>query len=81
MPSVEKRLDLVEKPEALAAIIQPDERQRLLTLAEALSEPSLSLELRLEIAAKMRFVLTRIEIYSAFNDQRWSLVRPPLQFR
>ena len=53
MRSVERRLDLVEKPEEPAVSIRSDERQRLLTMAEALSEPALSLESRLEITACM----------------------------
>ncbi len=57
MGRIEQRLELVEEPEEVTEMIGAGERGQLLTLAEQLFAPDLTLEMRLEIAAQMRGLL------------------------
>jgi site-specific recombinase XerD len=64
MRSVEKRLELLGQPEATTEPLDESERSQLLDLTVQLAEPELSLEVRLEIASQMRFLLMGREIVS-----------------
>lgn len=57
MSSVEKRLDLLDQPEEKEEPVTEDERGQILALTEKLTEPELSAEARLVIAAQIRLVL------------------------
>jgi len=57
MGRIEQRLKLVEESESAAVRVGESERGRLLTLAEQLFTPELTLETRLEIAGQMRELL------------------------
>jgi hypothetical protein len=54
MSRIETRLAIPPEPEPAPAPLQEPERTQLLVLAEKLTEPELSFELRLEIAFQMR---------------------------
>jgi hypothetical protein len=56
MGRIEQRLELVEKNEP-AESVSENERRQLLTLAEQLFTPELTVETRLEIAVQMRGLL------------------------
>ena len=51
MSSVEKRLDLMGQPEQKQEPVSNDERRQILALTAQLTEPELSAEARLVIAA------------------------------
>lgn len=57
MSSVEKRLELLGRPEEKEEPVTEDERGQILALTEKLVEPELSAEARLVIAAQIRLVL------------------------
>ena len=57
MSSIEKRLDLLGEPDKPAETVTEDERGQILALAEQLTEPEISTEARLVIAAQIRRVL------------------------
>ena len=57
MSSVEKRMDLMGQPEEKEEPVSEDERGRILALTERLTEPDLSADARLVIAAQIRLVL------------------------
>lgn len=57
MRSVEKRLDLTGQPEEDEAPVTEDDRAQILALTVQLTEPELSVEVRLVIAAQIRLVL------------------------
>jgi site-specific recombinase XerD len=57
MGRIEMRLELVEEGESAAEAVHESERRQLLTLAEQLFAPELTLETRLDIAAQMRGLL------------------------
>jgi hypothetical protein len=57
MSQVEKRLELVSNPPELQGKLTPNERERLLELADQLSEPDLSMEAHIGIVTRMRQVL------------------------
>ena len=57
MGRIEQRLELVEEPEEVTELIGAGERGQLLSLAEQLFAPDLTLEMRLGIAAQMRGLL------------------------
>jgi site-specific recombinase XerD len=59
MERVEQRLELAPAAEEPAGQVEENERQQLLALADRLAEPELSLEIRLDIAARMRSLLNR----------------------
>ena len=59
MSSVEKRLELLGKPEEKQEILSQEERNQVLTLTAQLAEPELRLETRLDLVAKIRFVLLK----------------------
>jgi len=58
MSRIEQRLELVDQPVNITQSISAPERQHLLTLAEKLFTPELTFEMRLEIAAQMRNLLS-----------------------
>ena len=58
MGRIEQRLDLVGKPAEFSIPISVSERSQLLTLAEQLFAPEMTLETRLEIASQMRNLLS-----------------------
>jgi hypothetical protein len=53
MGRIEQRLELVEESGPTAEVVNESERRQLLTLAEQLFTPELTLETRLEIAVRM----------------------------
>ncbi len=57
MGRIEQRLELVEENKPAVEAIKETERRQLLTLAEQLFVPDLTLETRLEIAVQMRTLL------------------------
>ncbi|MHC1730428.1 MAG: tyrosine-type recombinase/integrase [Bacteroidales bacterium] len=57
MSSVEKRLELMGKPEEEEALVSEPERETLRILVTQLSTPEMSLEMRLELAERIRTVL------------------------
>ena len=57
MGRIEQRLELVEEREPAVETVNESERRQLLTLAEQLFTPELTLETRLEIAVQMRNLL------------------------
>ena len=58
MRRIEQRLELVEQPVNVTLPVSVPERSQLLTLAEQLFVPDLTFEMRLDIAAQMRNLLT-----------------------
>ena len=57
MRRIEQRLQLVDQAQnAIVAVSAPD-RQHLLTLAEQLFAPELTIEIRIEIASQIRSLL------------------------
>lgn len=71
MSRIETRLSLAPKPENEAQTVEEPERAQLLALADRLFQPELSVELRLEIAFKIRGLLNGQEIA---QDEAQSLV-------
>jgi site-specific recombinase XerD len=61
MGRIEQRLELVQESEPAAGAVKESERRQLLTLAEQLFVPDLTLETRLEIAVQMRGLLDASE--------------------
>lgn len=57
MSSVEKRLELFDQPEEKEEPVSADERGHIMASTEKLTEPKLSAEARLVIAAQIRLVL------------------------
>jgi hypothetical protein len=57
MHRIEQRLELVEQPQSITLPVSAPEWGQLLTLAEQLFAPEMSIETRLAIAARMRGLL------------------------
>ena len=71
MSSVERRLDLLGKVDESPQVINESERDELLTLADQLLSPKISLELCLEVATRMKLVLERsTPIFTTIQDKR-----------
>ena len=58
MSRIEQRLQLVNQPVKVSLPVNATDRGQLLTLAERLITPELTFEMRLEIAAQMRGLLS-----------------------
>ena len=58
MGRIEHRLELVDHPVSITIPVSAAERRQLLTLAEQLFVPEMTLETRLEIASQMRNLLS-----------------------
>lgn len=81
MGSVEKRLELMGQPEEEEPPVSEPERATLLTLVTQLTAPDMSLEMRLELAERMRAVLVSNGYNAAENipisERRQPDTHPP----
>ena len=69
MSQVEKRLELLNFQESRQESLYKSEREQLLEMIMKLAEPELGLEMRLEIASKMR------AIFSIETTEKGHLIR------
>jgi hypothetical protein len=80
MGSVEKRPELMGQPEEEVPLMSEPERETLLTLVTQLTAPDMSLEVRLELAERMRTVLVgtgNIEPTAPISERRQPDHHPP----
>jgi integrase/recombinase XerD len=80
MSSVEKRLKLMGQPEEEEQPVSEPERETLLTLVTQLTAPDISLEMRLELAERMRAVLVgcgKNEANTPISERRQPDDHPP----
>jgi hypothetical protein len=79
MSSVERRLELLGKPEEKQEILAKEERNQVLMLTAQLAEPELRLETRLDLVAQIRFVLLKELIVPNVipNNERRQQDHPP----